>query len=156
MPRTCAVGPLLDPLAPHAEVLAWQADHAAIAEPTARLMGALDMLFDAKAQHMRAETFSRRALAIDEAKLGADHPTVASRLNNLAVLLRATNHLAEAEPLIGRAVVIYLTFECQTGHTHPNRDTALAWYRHILTATGHDEAAIRAAIASAHREAGLG
>ena len=148
--------PVLDPLAPHAEVLAWQADHAAIAEPTARLMGALDMLFDAKAQHMRAETFSRRALAIDEAKLGADHPTVASRLNNLAVLLRATNRLAEAEPLIGRAVVIYLTFECQTGHTHPNRDTALAWYRHILTATGHDEAAIRAAIASAHREAGLG
>jgi hypothetical protein len=62
--------------------------------------------------------------------LGADHPNVAIRLSNLAQLLQATNRLAEAEPRIGRAALIYLAFERQTGHTHPYRDTAFAWYRH--------------------------
>ena len=41
----------------------------------------------------------RRALAIDEAVYGPDHPDVATDLNNLAQLLQATNRLAEAEPL---------------------------------------------------------
>ena len=43
----------------------------------------------------------RRALAIDEASYGPD-PDVAIDLNNLAQLLKATNRLAEAEPLIRR------------------------------------------------------
>ena len=46
----------------------------------------------------------RRALAIDEASFGPEHPDVAIRLNNLAVLLQATNRLAEAEPLMRRAL----------------------------------------------------
>ena len=46
----------------------------------------------------------RRALEIDEASYGLDHPGVATDLNNLAQLLQATNRLAEAEPLIGRAI----------------------------------------------------
>ena len=41
----------------------------------------------------------RRALAIDEKSFGPDHPSVAIRLNNLAILLKATSRLAEAEPL---------------------------------------------------------
>ena len=45
----------------------------------------------------------RRALAIDEASYGPDHPNVASDLNNLAQLLQATNRLGEAEPLMRRA-----------------------------------------------------
>ena len=48
----------------------------------------------------------RRALAIDEASFGPNHPTVANRLNNLAQLLKATNRLAEAEPLMRRALAI--------------------------------------------------
>ena len=48
----------------------------------------------------------RRALDIDEAGLGPDHPNVAIRLNNLAQLLQATNRLAEAEPLMRRALAI--------------------------------------------------
>ena len=39
----------------------------------------------------------RRALAIDEKSYGADHPDVATDLNNLAQLLQDTNRLAEAE-----------------------------------------------------------
>jgi len=48
----------------------------------------------------------RRALAIDEVSYGADHPDVAIRLNNLARLLQDTNRLAEAEPLMRRALAI--------------------------------------------------
>jgi hypothetical protein len=46
----------------------------------------------------------RRALEIDEASYGLNHPGVATDLNNLAGLLQTTNRLAEAEPLIGRAI----------------------------------------------------
>ena len=48
----------------------------------------------------------RRALAIDEQAYGPDHPSVATRLNNLAGLLQATNRLAAAEPLYRRALAI--------------------------------------------------
>jgi tetratricopeptide (TPR) repeat protein len=58
----------------------------------------------------------RRALAIDEASLGADHPNVATHLNNLAGLLRADNRLAEAEPLYRRALAID---EVSLGADHP-------------------------------------
>ena len=46
----------------------------------------------------------RRALAIEEKTNGLDHPDMAVRLNNLAALLVATNRLAEAEPMMRRAV----------------------------------------------------
>ena len=46
----------------------------------------------------------RRALAIDEKSFGAEHPDVARDLNNLAGLLQATDRLAEAEPLMRRAL----------------------------------------------------
>ena len=59
----------------------------------------------------------RRALAIDEASFGPDHPNVAIGLNNLAALLRATNRLAEAEPLMRRALAID---EASFGPDHPN------------------------------------
>ncbi len=36
-----------------------------------------------------AEPMMRRALAIGEARLGADHPTVAIQLNNLAVIAQS-------------------------------------------------------------------
>jgi hypothetical protein len=53
-----------------------------------------------------AEPLMKRALAIDEAAFGPDHPDVATRLNNLAGLLQATSRLAEAEPLWRRALHI--------------------------------------------------
>jgi hypothetical protein len=58
----------------------------------------------------------RQALAIDQASFGLDHPNVAIRLNNLALLLQATNRLAEAEPLMRRALAI---FEDSLGDDHP-------------------------------------
>ena len=53
-----------------------------------------------------AEPLYRRALAITEKSLGPDHPNVATALNNLAGLLRATNRLSQAEPLYRRALTI--------------------------------------------------
>ena len=46
-----------------------------------------------------------------------DHPAVATRLNNLAELLRVTNRPAEAEPLFRRALVID---ERSYGPDHPD------------------------------------
>jgi hypothetical protein len=62
----------------------------------------------------------RRALEIDEANYGLDHPGVVTDLNNLAGLLQTTNRLAEAEPLIGRAFVIFLA---SLGLDQPNTQT---------------------------------
>jgi tetratricopeptide (TPR) repeat protein len=64
-----------------------------------------------------SEALLLRALAIDEANFGSDHPNVAIRLNNLAFLLRHTNRLAEAEPLYRRALAIT---EKAFGPNHPN------------------------------------
>ena len=46
----------------------------------------------------------RRALEIDLASFGENHPNVAIRLNNLGQLLQATNRIEEAEPLMRRAL----------------------------------------------------
>jgi tetratricopeptide (TPR) repeat protein len=79
-----------------------------------------------------AEPLYRRALAIDEASYGPDHPAVAIRLNNLAVLLQDTNRLAEAEPLKRRALAID---EASYDHDHP--DVAIRLYNlaELLRAT---------------------
>ena len=48
----------------------------------------------------------RRALAINEKSHSPEDPAVATRLNNLATVLQATNRLVEAEPLLRRALAI--------------------------------------------------
>ena len=89
----------------------------------------LAALLQATNRLAEAEPLMRRALAIDEESYGQEHPNVAIRLNNLAVLLRAkyqgVSHdsdsratlLAEAEPLMRRAVAIWRT---SLGDEHPN------------------------------------
>ena len=47
-----------------------------------------------------AEPLLRRALAIDEASFGDDHPNVVRDLHNLAQLLQATNRSMEAEAIV--------------------------------------------------------
>jgi hypothetical protein len=56
----------------------------------------------------------RRALAIYEASYGENYPNVAIGLSNLAQLLQATNRLAEAEPLMRRALAIDETSYART------------------------------------------
>jgi hypothetical protein len=83
-----------------------------------------------------AEPLLRRALAIDEASLGPEHPDVARDLNNLAQLLQATNRLAEAQPLSRRMLLILLAFTRDTGHPHPSLGPALSNYRALALALG--------------------
>ena len=86
------------------------------------LLNAVGLRWHDLAEWSRAEPLFRRALEIDEAASGPDHPSVATALNNLAELLRATNRLAEAEPLYRRALEIY---EAAYGPDHPNVATGL-------------------------------
>jgi hypothetical protein len=60
----------------------------------------LAALLQATNRFEEAEPLMRRALRMDEATFGSEHPTVARDLNNLAQLLKATNRLVEAEPLM--------------------------------------------------------
>ncbi len=85
----------------------------------------------------------RRALAIDEASLGKDHPKAAAGLNNLARLLQATNRLGEAETLMRRVVDI---FETSLGKDHPNVATALNNLASLLQ-DGEAEPLMRRALA---------
>ena len=82
-----------------------------------------------------AEPLYRRALAIDEASGGADHPNVATTLNNLAVLLRprtgwlrpSRSSAARSDPDRVRA---------RTGYEHPRLQHVLTNYRGFLKALG--------------------
>jgi tetratricopeptide (TPR) repeat protein len=79
-----------------------------------------------------ADPLARRALAIDEASFGPDHPEVATDLTNLAQLLRAANRLAEAEPMYRRALAIN---EASFGQNHPNVTRDLNNLASLLYAT---------------------
>jgi tetratricopeptide (TPR) repeat protein len=106
----------------------------------------LARLLQATNRMAEAEALYRRALAIDEASFGPNHPDVAGNLNNLAQLLKATNRLAAAEPLMQRVLAILVDFERKAGHPHPHRDDALGNYVGLLAAMGKSEAEIEAAI----------
>ena len=80
------------------------------------LMNDLGLYLQARARFSEAEPLYRRALKIDEACFGENHPKVAVRLNNLAQLLKATNRLDEAEPMMRRALKID---EDSFGENHP-------------------------------------
>jgi hypothetical protein len=66
-------------------------------------------------------------------------------MNNLAGLVMVTNRLAEAEPLMRRTLVIFLS---GLGLGHPNSQTVLENYRKILQAQSLSEAAIQVKLAS--------
>jgi hypothetical protein len=87
------------------------------------------------------ESLIRRALAIDEASYGNDHPNVAIRLNNLALLLQATNRLAEAEPLMARGFAIFWK---SLGLDHPNTQSLRGNYIDLLLEMGLSEPEIQA------------
>ena len=86
-----------------------------------------------------AEPLMWRALDICEAALGKQDPAVATILNNLATLLHATNRLKEAEPLMRRSLDIFDSFGRQTGHEHPQLQSAKANYQALQRAIGPDE-----------------
>lgn len=122
-PTDVRTWPVLEPLMPHAHAIAGFADQQQVPVPTARLMMQVALLFEKKSQFAEAEPLSRRALAVDEKSNGPDHPEVATDLNNLAALLKATNRSEEAEPLQRRALAINERFY---GPNHPEVATNLS------------------------------
>ena len=70
-----------------------------------------------------AQSRFERVLAIQERRLGADHPQVATALNNLAGIYNAQGRLAETEPLYQRSLVL---LERHFGAEHPKVATTLA------------------------------
>jgi hypothetical protein len=86
-----------------------------------------------------AEPLYRRALKIDEASYGPDHPRVAGARNNLGSLFHATNRFAEIEPLHRRALTI---FETSLGADHPDTVTIrknLAVLEAVQGSMGHTD-----------------
>jgi tetratricopeptide (TPR) repeat protein len=73
-------------------------------------------------QYADAIPLAERALAIREKVLGAEHPDVATSLNNLALLYRAMGNYPQAEPLLQRALAIR---EKMLGAEHPDVATSL-------------------------------
>jgi len=86
---------------------------------TASCLNNLAMLLKDKGDYNGAEPLYRRALAIYEKALGAQHPHTATSLNNLAELLDNKGDYNGAEPLYRRALAIT---EQVSGAQHP--DTA--------------------------------
>ncbi|MEJ8848532.1 tetratricopeptide repeat protein [Variovorax rhizosphaerae] len=131
-PSDVRTWPVLEPLLPHAQAVASHAEEAGIATPTGRLLNQSALLLLEKALHGEAEPLIRRALAIDENSFGAGHPRVATRLSNLAELLKATNRPDEAEPLMRRALAID---ENSFGAGHPRVAIGLNNLAALLQAT---------------------
>ena len=93
-----------------------------------------------------AEPLIRRALSVDERSYGPEHPKVARDLNNLAQLLKTTNRLAEAEPLMRRHLEVFLNFSRATSHPHPHLKGAINNYAGLLKAMGRSREHIQATL----------
>jgi tetratricopeptide (TPR) repeat protein len=114
-PRWAVLLPHVLAAASHFDDLRGAAQEAAGADASWLLDRAATYL-QVHARLAEARPLAERALAIDEAAYGPDHPAVAIDLNNLATILRALGLLAEARPLAERALAID---EAAYGPDHP-------------------------------------
>ena len=89
----------------------------------------LGFYLDKRAQYAEAEPLYQRAIAIDEKALGPEHPNLAIKLNNLALLYEAQEKYEEAKPLFQRALAIY---EQKFGTNHPSTRTIRENYDNLL------------------------
>ena len=111
----------------------WAEEFAAAPEATARLLNQAGLYLRGRAEFTSARALHERALRIDEAALGAEHPTVAIRLNNLGGVLQAQGDLAGARALFERALRID---EAGLGAEHPTVAIRLSSLGGVLQAQG--------------------
>ena len=103
---------------PHALVCAdWIEQEQISNREAAHLLNQAAYYLDHRARYREAEPLYKRALAIREEQMGAEHPDTARSLNNLAGLYDTQGKYAEAEPLYARALRIY---EQRLGREHPD------------------------------------
>ena len=87
-----------------------------------------------------ARGFGERALSINEMSLGADHPDLASTLNNLALVLQAQGELNAAQTMFQRTVSIN---EAALGPNHPRVATSLNNLAELLRQQGEEPESLR-------------
>ena len=123
-------------------------------ETTTWLLADTGLYLWRRADHQQARRLFERALAINEARLGADHPETATSLNNLALILADQGDLAGARRLHERALS---NREAHLGADHPTTAQSLSNLAVVLRAQG-DLAGARPLLerALAIREARLG
>jgi hypothetical protein len=66
----------------------------------------------------------------------SSHPRIATHLNNLAQLIQSTNHLAEAQTLMRRGLLILIESTRRIGREDPRLGVVLCNYRGLLEALG--------------------
>ncbi|HZC29234.1 MAG TPA: tetratricopeptide repeat protein, partial [Gaiellaceae bacterium] len=96
-------------------------------------------VLQAKGDLEGADRAYRRALAVKRTRFGAQHPSVAITLNNLAVNARRRGRPEEAEALYRRALTALGTVE----RDHPNRLLTQRNYAKLLRGLGRDAEAAR-------------
>ncbi len=104
------------PLLPHAQHAA-EAAEARGSQHAATLLNNLGYYFDSIAGYATARGLYERALRIDEATYGPDHPNVAIGVNNLGMVAKAQGDLPAARAHLERALRID---EATFGPDHPN------------------------------------
>src|SRR3954447_20149296 len=93
-----------------------------------------------RGSYLAAELFLKRAIAIDEKALGPEHPDLAGRLNNLAVLYWATAPPDGPEPLFARALAI---LEERLPLDHPALAAIRENYTNLLRQLGYGGVELR-------------
>lgn len=86
-------------------------------DQTCELFDRIGLYLSGRAQFPAAKASFERALAIAEAAMGAEHPTVAIYINNLGRVLHDLGDLAGAKANFERAIAIT---EASLGPDHPN------------------------------------
>ena len=110
-------------LLPYALAAAGHAEDVGVApEASGRLLNQAGSYLEVRAQLAEARTAYERALAMDEATYGPDHPTVAIRVNNLGYVLQEQGDLEGARRHFERALAI---FESAYGRDHPSVATGV-------------------------------
>ena len=107
---------IFTPLLPHIQLVAENADMANI-QGAGYLWNDLGYHVSALANYIDAKTFYERALLIDEATFGPDHPDVARDVSNLGTALQDLGDYAGAKTMFERALLID---EATFGPDHPN------------------------------------
>ena len=126
--------PVCSRLLPHALAAADHAEPLKVAADEAgRLLNQAGIYLRGRAEFARARACYERALKIDEAAYGPNHPEVATHVNNLGRVLHEQGDLAGARACYERALKIH---EAAYGPDHPNVGTCVNNLGGVLHAQG--------------------
>ncbi|MFM6217410.1 MAG: tetratricopeptide repeat protein [Dolichospermum sp.] len=95
----------------------------------------LGRFYEGQGFYDQAAPYLEQCLIVSQKRLGENHPSVASSLNNLAALYENQGRYTEAEPLYIRALSIY---QQQLGENHPLVVTILKNLAGLYQAQGRD------------------